>query len=76
MSEHLPYGGFEWLKNVDEFDVNPINETSEIGYFLEVDLKYPDKLHELHNDYPLQKNLLFLVIYCQNTVKFILINME
>ena len=20
---------------------------------LEVDLKYPDKLHELHNDYPL-----------------------
>ena len=26
---------------------------SEIGYFLEVDLEYPDKLHELHNDYPL-----------------------
>ena len=46
MSEHLPYGGFEWLKNVDEFDVNPINETSEIGYFLEVDLKYSDKLHK------------------------------
>ena len=22
-------------------------------YFLEVDLKYPDELHELHNDYPL-----------------------
>ena len=53
MSEYLPYGRFEWLKNVDEFDVNLISEKSEIGYFLEVDLKYPDELHELHNDYPL-----------------------
>ena len=26
---------------------------NEIGHFVEVDLKYPDKLHELHNDYPL-----------------------
>ena len=24
-----------------------------IGYILEVHLKYPDKLHELHNDFPL-----------------------
>ena len=40
-----------WMvKNVDRFDVNSINEKSEIGYFLEVDLEYPDELHELHND--------------------------
>ena len=26
---------------------------SPIGYFLEIDLKYSAKLHELHNDYPL-----------------------
>ena len=31
MSEYLPYGEFKWLKNVDEFYVNSINEKSEIG---------------------------------------------
>ena len=30
-----------------------INDSSSIGYFLEFDLEYPDKLHELHNDFPL-----------------------
>ena len=53
MSEYLPYKGFEWLKDVDEFDMMLISEKSPIGYFLEVDLEYPDELHELHNDYPL-----------------------
>ena len=53
MSEYLPHEGFKWLKNVDEFDVMTISEKSLVGYSLEVDLKYPDELHELHNDYPL-----------------------
>ena len=53
MSEYLPYEGFKWLKIIDEFDVMSINETSCTGYLLEVDRKYPNKLHELHNHYPL-----------------------
>ena len=36
------------LKNVDGFDVNSIGEKSEKGYFLDIDLEYPDELHELH----------------------------
>ena len=52
MSEYLPYGEFNWLKTVDKLDVMSINEKSEIGYFLEVDLEYPDELNKLHNDYP------------------------
>ena len=44
---------FKWLENVDKFDVNSISENSSIGYILEIDLEYPDKLHYLHNDYPL-----------------------
>ena len=53
MSDYLPYGGFEWLKNADGFDVNSISENGEIGHFLEVNLKYPYELLELHNGYPL-----------------------
>ena len=53
MSEYLPYEGFKWLKNVDGFDVMSVSEKRPIGYFLGVDFEYPDKLHELHNDYPL-----------------------
>ena len=70
MSEYLPYGEFNWLKNVDKFDVNSINEKSDTGYFLEVDLEYPDELHELHNDYPLAPEKLavsndMLSAYCK-----------
>ena len=41
------------VKNVDGFDVNSISEKCPIGYILKVDLEYPEKLHLLHNDYPL-----------------------
>ena len=50
---YLPCGGFKWLNNVDNFNINSISKKSPIGYILEVDLEYPDKLHVLHNDYPL-----------------------
>ena len=53
MNEYLPYCGFECLENIDNFDIMSINDKSPIGYFLEVDLEYPDELHELHNDFPL-----------------------
>ena len=38
---------------MDGFDVDSISQKSPIGYFFEVDLDYPDELHELLNDYPL-----------------------
>ena len=53
MSENFPDEKFEWLENIAKFDVMSVNEKNDIGYFLEVDLEYPDELHELHNDYPL-----------------------
>ena len=53
--DYLPYGGFRWLskKEIKRFDVCSISENSKIGYILEVDLEYPKKLHDIHNDYPL-----------------------
>ena len=70
MSEYLPYEKFEWVKNVDELDVMSVNEKSDIGYFLEVDLEYPNELHEFHNDYPLAPKKLvvsnnMLSVYCK-----------
>ena len=53
MNEYLPYCGFEWLENIDNFGIMSINDKSPIGYFLKVDLEYPKELHELHNDFPL-----------------------
>ena len=41
MSGYHPQGGFNWLKNVDNFDVNPVSENSSTGYILGVDLEYP-----------------------------------
>ena len=73
MSEYLPYGEFEWLKNVDSFDVMSIDKNSDVGYILEVDLKSPNELHELHNDYPLAPEKLtvtndILSNYCKSVV--------
>ena len=54
MSQYLLYTEFKWLNRneIDKFDANSSEGNSLIGYILEVDLYYPDDLHELHNDYP------------------------
>ena len=52
MSQYLPTGGFKWLTE-EEVDLSKYNDESEKGLILEVDLEYPEELHDLHNDYPL-----------------------
>ena len=37
---------------LNEYFIKYYNEESDEGYFLEVDVQYPEKLHELHNDSP------------------------
>ena len=47
MSKPLPTHGFEWMIEED------LKNWKSMPCILEVDLKYPQKLHDLHNDYPL-----------------------
>ena len=53
MSHKLPYGELQWSDDIyDTDDVLNYNDGDD-GYILEVDLEYPDTLHDLHSDYPL-----------------------
>ena len=43
------------IKHTSQFNkdfIKNYNGESDEGYFLEVDVQYPEKLHELHNDLP------------------------
>ena len=57
MIDPLPVSGFRWLSRDEIVDLKPriqdIADDAEIGCALEVDLDYPDNLHDKHNDYPL-----------------------
>ncbi|CAH1115853.1 unnamed protein product [Psylliodes chrysocephalus] len=50
MSQYLPYGGFEWVDT--NIDVLSISDDASEGYMLEVDLEYPQHLHDQHKDLP------------------------
>ena len=55
MSQKLPVNGFKWIKDVTKIDeqfIRNYNENNDKGYILEVDVKYPKKLHDLHSDLP------------------------
>ena len=54
MSQHLPTGGFRWMKDeeINKIDLGKYEADGKKGLILEVDLEYSRELHELHNDYP------------------------
>ena len=55
MSEKLPTHGFKWLSCGEMeklFNNRVIQVWEKIPCILEVDLEYPENLHDLHNDYP------------------------
>ncbi|KAJ8911232.1 hypothetical protein NQ315_012219 [Exocentrus adspersus] len=54
MSQPLPTGGFTWVNESDikNFDVMEVSDESRYGFILEVDVDYPEELHDKHTDLP------------------------
>ena len=55
MSQSLPYSEFQWLteEEINNLDVINYKADNAEGMILEVDLEYPQHLHNDHADYPL-----------------------
>ena len=55
MSVTFPVKIFEWIKDISQFNediIKDYKEENHEGYFLYIDVQYPEKLHDLHNDLP------------------------
>ena len=52
MSKKLPTDEFKWIENneINEDFIKNYDENNDKGRILEVDVKYPKRLHELHSD--------------------------
>ena len=55
MSQHLPTGAFWWDEDCEQLAKTIANHPADNpeGFILEVDLEYPEDLHNAHNAYPL-----------------------
>ena len=75
MSEKLPTHGFKWLSFVEIgklFNNQVLQVWEKIPCILEVDLEYPENLHDLHNDYPFCPER----VECKNGVKKLIPNLR
>ena len=57
ISQKLPVDGFEWVEEDDlitfnESFIKNYDKNSDKGYIIEVDVKYPKNLHNLHSELP------------------------
>ena len=57
MRQYLPINNFKWVKNIHKIKQRLMNikNNSSTGYVLEVDLEYPQEMHDIHNDYQLAR---------------------
>ena len=76
MSQYLPTGNFKWMtdKEISKIDLGKYKADGKKGLILEVDLEYPQELHDIHNDYPVTPEKVkvsnnMLSAYCKKTAE-------
>ena len=75
MSMKLPTHGFKWLTSGEMeklFNNQVVQVWEKTPCILEVDLEYPEKLHDLHNDYPFCPER----VECKNGVEKLIPNLR
>ena len=75
MSMKLPTHGFKWLTSGEMeklFNNQVVQIWEKTPCILEVDLKYPENLHDLHNDYPFCPER----VECKNRVEKLIPNLR
>ena len=75
MTEKLPTHGFKWLTSGEMenlFNNQIVQVWEKTPCILEVDLEYPEKLHDSHNDYPLCPER----VECKNKVEKLIPNLR
>ena len=75
MSEKLPTHGFKWLTSGEMeklFNNRVVQVWEKTPCILEVDLEYPENLHDLHNDYPFCPER----VECKNGVEKLIPNLR
>ena len=75
MSEKLPTHGFKWLTSGEMeklFNNRVVQIWEKTPCILEVDLEYPENLHDLHNDYPFCPER----VECKNGVEKLIPNLR
>ena len=57
MRQYFSINNFKWVKNNHKIEQRLMNikNNSSTGYVLEVDLEYPQEMHDIHNDYQLAR---------------------
>ena len=58
MCQKLPYKDIRWIQR--QFTEDDIKNYSDLstGYILDVDLEYPEEIHDKHSDYPLAPEIM------------------
>ncbi len=75
MTKKLPISGFRWIdeKEIGDVDFLNVDPDGDTCYILEVDLDYPQNLHDSHSDFPLavERKTILLEQLSPHNLKFL-----